>query len=101
MALETEILEYTKVAVEIIGGGLALGAIIVKMGRMAGTFEAVSRQQTEEITEMKDELKKLNEVVTTVAVQKKEIENLQSQITTLTKWYDELRHGVGMIKNNG
>jgi hypothetical protein len=66
---------------------------------MAGTFQQVSEQQSKELSELKVSIEKLEEVVTTVAVQKVVMENLQSQITMLTKWYDELRHGRGMIRN--
>jgi hypothetical protein len=92
-------MDYGKFALEFIAGGGALAAILVKMGRMAGTFEQVSDQQSKELLELKVSIEKLEEVVTTVAVQKVVMENLQSQITMLTKWYDELRHGRGLIRN--
>jgi len=83
--------------IKLAGEALALGAILIKMGRMAGTFEEVSKNQTKEISEMKEEMSQLNDIVTKVAVQKAGMDNLQAQITTLTKWYDELRHGEGYI----
>lgn len=82
-------------ALAMIGGG---GLILIKMGRMMGMFESIGRQQAEEITEIKDEIKEIRTVVTTVAVQKTEINNLRDELTMLRTTVDELRHGKGIVK---
>lgn len=86
--------EIVKV-VGIFGGG---AIIMLRMGRMMGTFETIGRQQAVEITEIKRDMKIMSDTVTTVAVQKNEISNLHDDITRLYKWYDELRHGKGYIQ---
>lgn len=84
--------------IKIAGEALALAVILIRMGKMAGSFEASNAQQTKEISEMKIQMTKLSELVTTVAVQKVGMDNMQFQITTLTRWYDELRHGNGYVR---
>jgi hypothetical protein len=101
MNVDATSLDLAKTGIEIIGGGSALAAIILKMGRMAGTFEQISQQQTEEIGEIKVEVKRLSEVVTLVAVQKAELAGLREQMALLMKWYDDLRRGNGFIHKGG
>lgn len=98
MGIEALTLDYVKIVIELGGGGAAIAVVLVKMGRMTGTFEQVSIQQTQEIAEMHEELKAVQKMVVDIAVQKVMLENMQVQITTLIKWYDEIRHGKGFIK---
>lgn len=98
MGLEALTLDYIKIVVELGGGGAAIAVVLVKMGRMTGTFEQLSVQQTQEIAEMHEELKAVQRMVVDIAVQKVMLDNMQMQITTLIKWYDELRHGKGLIR---
>lgn len=84
-------------ALEIIALVMGGGMILIRMGKMAGGFEAIGRQQACEISELKSEVKGLSALITTVAVQKIELEGIRSDIERLTKWYDELRHGKGII----
>jgi hypothetical protein len=93
--LETA-LEVAKI-VGIFGGGAVL---LIRMGRMAGQFEQIGKQQAQEITEIKREMKIMSDTVTTVAVQKNEISNIHEDITRLYKWYDELRHGKGYVEKS-
>lgn len=79
----------------IVAGG---GAILVKMGRMAGKFEEIGSQQAVEIREMKSSIQTLNQLITAVAVQKVEMEAIRSDVGRLTDWYDELRRGLGWIR---
>lgn len=64
---------------------------------MAGTFESVAKRQNEEISEIREEIKGLASLVTQVAVQKNEIANVREDLTRVIGWYDELRHGIGLI----
>lgn len=98
MGIEALTLDYIKIVVELGGGGAAVAVVLVKMGRMTGTFEQISVQQTQEIAEMHEELKAVQKMVVDIAVQKVMLENMQVQITTLLKWYDELRHGKGLVR---
>lgn len=79
----------------VISGG---AAILVKMGRMMGSFEMIGKQQALEIGNLKDEVKELTVLVTAVAVQKVELASLREEISLLRKWYDELRHGQGYVQ---
>ena len=82
-------------AAAIIGGGLL---ILVRMGRMMGAFETIGKQQAFEISEIKNDIKEIRTVVTTVAVQKVEINSIQEQITRLWTIVDEIRHGQGLVR---
>jgi hypothetical protein len=94
MAPEEIVIESVK-ALGIIGGAVV---ILLRMGRMAGQFEMIGKQQAQEITEIKREMKVMSDTVTTVAVQKNEIANIHEDITRLYRWYDELRHGRGYVE---
>lgn len=85
-------------AVELLGmfGGGAI--ILIKMGRMMGTFETIGNTQAREISELKEDIKSVNNVITQVAVQKAEIASLDQRVGLLMTWYDELRHGHGYVK---
>jgi len=80
--------------IAVIGGG---GIILVKMGRMMGMFEQIGTQQAEEISEIKGELKDLGKLLTTVAVQKNEINNLRDQVVMMQRQMDDMRHGEGFV----
>lgn len=56
-------------------------------------LDNINKQMEEFRVDMKDMTKALADV----AIQKKEIETLNNQITILTKWYDDLRRGEGWI----
>lgn len=53
-----------------------------------------------EVVDMKDELKKLAQVVITQAVQKTEIDNLQQQMVMLQRNIEDLRRGNGYVRGN-
>lgn len=80
----------------VLSGGVT---ILLKMGKMMGTFEVIGRQQAQEIADLKDEMKQMNVLITQVAVQKAEMASMQEQISLLTRWYDELRHGRGFVRS--
>lgn len=92
-----ELIFRTIEIIAVIGGGII---ILLKMGRMMGSFEAVSMQQTHEIGEMKAEMKGLSQLITAVAVQKVEMAGMREEILQLRRWYDELRHGKGYVGNH-
>ena len=92
--------EIARFAIELVAGGGAIAAILVRMGKMAGNFEEVSKQQTKEISEIDVKLQRLAEVITLVAVQKSEMAGLREQMSLLMNWYDDLRRGRGFIGKN-
>lgn len=87
------IFKIVEIAAIVFGGG----AILIKMGRMMGEFTTIGKQQAAEINEIKQEVKQLNTLITTVAVQKAEMSSIREELALLRRWYDELRHGRGYI----
>jgi hypothetical protein len=80
--------------VSIIGGG---GGVAYKIGRFAEKVEQATMQQsivldrqTAEIEDLKVEMKKLNDVLTTLAVQDERLNALNHRL-------EELAHGQGFI----
>ena len=67
---------------------------------MAGKFEQIGVQQAAEIADLAMEMKTMRSVVTDIAVQKAEMGSMQNQISLLMSWYDELRHGKGIIRDD-
>lgn len=64
----------------VVGGG---GFALFKLGRLWGRMAI-------DIESLKDETKKVGEILTTIAVQKQQIETIERRI-------EELRHGEGFI----
>lgn len=75
----------------LIGGVAVAMAFLYRRGgddiRVQLTLEAMSK----ELAEMKTEFKTFGATLAKVALQ-------EVQIALLMKWYDELRHGVGIVK---
>jgi hypothetical protein len=71
----------------ILGGG---AIFMLKAGKSAGRVETLLAHHTESIAELAADLKEIRPLLSTIAVQKNQIDNL-------TKWYDELRHGEGYV----
>lgn len=57
-----------------------------------------NKRLQDEVTGMKDELKKLAQVVITQAVQTKEIETLRDQLVMLQRNVEDLRRGNGFVR---
>ncbi len=83
--------------VVIVGGA---GGILFRVGRAVSRFEVIGKIQSAEISELKSEVKALSAVITTVAVQKVELSSMRADISRLSAWYDELRHGQGFIRQS-
>ena len=84
----------------ICGGGLFL----VKLGDVMGTFKQASKQHADSITKIETKIENLSVVLTTVAVQKSEMDSLRAEQTTLRSdlaraqdTISELRHYRGFI----
>ncbi len=75
-----------------------VGVTLFKLGQAVSRFEYIGKQQAVEIGEMKTEIKTLNSLLTTVAVQKVELASVREDLTMLRRVYEDLRRGVGMIK---
>lgn len=73
--------------VTLLGGGIY---VVFKLGRVTERVENMLATQTKELTALKEETKKVSEVLTQIALQKREIEILNER-------YEELRHGEGFV----
>lgn len=76
--------------------GSALLVAAAFLFRKGGDYEKLRMAVTtalDQISELKTDIKQMGKVLTELAVQKE-------QITMLTKWYDELRRGVGRISGH-
>ena len=75
------------------GGALvvAIGIIYRRGGADAG-MHIVVKELAKDFSEMKDEMKLFSKAVSDLAVQR-------TEINMLMKWYDELRRGIGVVKD--
>lgn len=89
------IIRFAELLAIICGGG----AVIWRLSATVARFEGIGRQQAKEIKELKDGLDKMTAVLTTIAVQDTRINHLSATITRLENSVEELRRGVGFIKN--
>lgn len=91
---------------------ISFGSILtlITIAFAAGGFYFSTKNQSQEITEIKNTLVKMEGVVTTVAVQKERIDNQAAMITEdkramndriarIERMLDDLRHGRGIIKD--
>jgi hypothetical protein len=72
----------------IIGGG---GLVAFRLGRSTAQMHEATLRQSAEIEDLKVEIKQLGAILTKLAVQ-------EERLNTLTRWYDELRHGSGFVR---
>lgn len=87
------ILHILEICVILVGGvGVAfrLGKTIERIETGIVAQGKNAERQGIEMTELRSEIKKLNDVLTTLAVQ-------ETRLDMHDKWIDELRRGVGMI----
>lgn len=75
------------------GGALvvAVGVVYRRGGAEAG-MQIVVKELAKDFSEMKEEMKSFSKAISDLAVQR-------AEINMLMKWYDELRRGVGVIKD--
>ena len=78
-----------------IQGMVFLGGVYVMVLRNDWSNNALKAQ----MDKMSEELEKLAEVITKMAVQETHIENLRQQVTMLQRTVEELRRGDGWIKS--
>ena len=75
--------------------GTIIGSVaiaLVTVGRSTSRVELQLATQSGDISDMKGDLKKLNELLTTVALQGQRMDMIGERLNTLDKRYDELRH---------
>ena len=81
--------------------GLSIaGAFLYRRGSGDSKLENAVTQAVAEITELKQDVKKMGEVLVQLAVQKTELNAMKDQISMVLKWYDELRRGTGWVQGH-
>lgn len=73
--------------VSLVGGGIY---VVFKLGRVTERVENMLALQTRELSELKEETKKVSTVLTALALQEQRIDLLDQR-------YEELRHGEGFV----
>lgn len=84
--------------------GITIQTALYLLGALALFLRNESKQKTNtehlsnEVKDMRDELKKLAEVITTQAVQTARIDSIADQFTLLHRTVEDLRRGNGFVK---
>lgn len=73
------------------------GSLLYKRGDREGHASQLAQGITDEIADMKDELKKLATVITTLAVQNERLDNQASRLNTIDSKLEALRRGDGFV----
>lgn len=74
------------------------GAFLYRRGSGESKVEIAVTQAIAEIAELKQDVKRMGDVLVQLAVQKTELNAMKEQIVMMTKWYDELRRGTGWVQ---
>jgi len=94
MNVEVDVILRVVEIAAILGGGylvaFRLGAAITTMKESIRAQETAQKQHANEIKDLKLEVKKMNEILTQIALQ-------EQRLALLEKSLDELRHGEGFI----
>lgn len=87
------ILKLVEIAA-ILGGG---GTVSFKIGRTLSRFETALSSQAVDVVDLKNDVKKIGELMTTVAVQNQRLDSINERQNLFDKRLDELRHGEGWV----
>jgi hypothetical protein len=94
------ILQIAQTLAVVIGGGFG----VYRIGRNTQKTESaitraneVAIEQKEEMSDLKKEVRKLSDVLTTMAVTTTRVDNLSNSITELRQLVNDLRRGEGFI----
>lgn len=75
----------------------AVGVFVFKLGRAVERFEAVGEQQSREITELKNNMRTIADVMTKVALQTERQNTFDQRMGRAEELIDDLRRGEGYI----
>ena len=79
----------------------AVGVVVYKLGRAVERFEAIGRQQATEISQLKDSVKIISDVVTKIALTNQRQDVLEERQNRMEQLVDDLRRGEGFIRHQG
>jgi hypothetical protein len=80
--------------IAIVGGG---GILLFKLGRAVSRFEIVGEAQAREITQLKDTVKSVADLITKYALQTQRLDNCMDRLEHCERLIDDLRRGEGFI----
>ena len=72
-------------------------AALIAVGRSTSRVELRITRQSDDITDLKNDVKELNKLMTAVALQSQRMDMLNERINMMDRRYDELRHGQGWV----
>lgn len=77
-----------------IGGGIA---VAYRIGKSMQRLDQYAESHGAAITELKDDITAMKNLMTDMALQKLEMATQKQAIERLERWYDELRRGEGYV----
>ena len=81
------------------GGALIVAAgVIYRRGRAESKIESAVTASVETISALREEIKGLKDEMKQLAVIMSKMAVQETKIDLLMKWYDELRRGVGLVR---
>ena len=90
--------------VSILSGGSFVAFRLGRTSKNVETALAIHAQAfvstRDDVIDLKKDVKELNAVLTSVALQGQRLDMISQQLNTLDKRYDELRHGDGWVNKN-
>lgn len=76
---------------------IAIFVAIYKLGLAVGKFEKIGEQQASEITQLKEAVKGVGELITKLAVQTQRQDVFSERLNRIEKLLDDMRRGEGYI----
>lgn len=75
----------------------SVAAVVYKLGRAVEKFEVIGHQQAREITELKQDVKIISDVLTKTALQTQRQDILEDRQNRFEQLLDDFRRGEGFI----
>lgn len=79
---------------------IGIGGVLVKMSALATKLEMVGTRTTTEISELKTNVAKLQEVIVAQALSDRDISDLRRQLDRVSEEVKDLRHGRGFVQRS-
>jgi len=76
---------------------VAVGVAVFKLGGAVQKFEMIGEKQAMEITELKNTVKVVGELVVKIAVSSERMDNMSSRLNRVENRVEEMAHGEGYV----
>lgn len=76
---------------------VAIIVAVFRLGRAVEKFDQIGTQQAKEITELKDAVRVVSDLITKMALQNQRLDNYGSRMSKLELLIEDLRRGEGYI----